>query len=105
MSIQVHDLDSVFFITANPELGWAQTLNSLLMKVQRFSDLELRIQIISKNNLHLHFFPLVLQEPNYIALGLWNVHGHQRGSSIVRQCIRPYRKRRKKSFVSFEIMI
>lgn len=61
MSIQVHGLDSVLFTTANPELGWAQTLNSLLRQVQRFSGLDLGIQIISKNNLHLHFFPLVLQ--------------------------------------------
>lgn len=58
MSIQVHGLDSVLFITANPELGWAQTLNGLHREVQRFSGLELGIQIISKNNLHLHFFLL-----------------------------------------------
>lgn len=58
MSIQVYGLDSVPFITANPELGWAQILNSLLRQVQRFFGLELGIQIISKNNLVLHFFPL-----------------------------------------------
>lgn len=55
MSIQVHGLDSVPFITANPEIGWAHKLNGLLRQVQRFSGLELEIQLISKNKLHLHF--------------------------------------------------
>lgn len=55
--IQVLGLDSVLFITANPELGWAQTLSGLLGQVQRFSGLERGIQIIS-NNLYLHFFLL-----------------------------------------------
>jgi len=58
LSIWVHGLDSVLFIMANPELGWAQTLSSVVRQVQRVSGLELGIQIISKNTLHLHFFLL-----------------------------------------------
>lgn len=41
MSIQVHGLDSVRFIAANPVLSWAHKLNSLLRQVQTFSGPEL----------------------------------------------------------------